>query len=79
VRAATEPWRPKGCAGNGEAGEGELWNAVTGGHSASDRKDAFLTWCDNWATPQLGNHFPPSEALFAEVAESYHCVAQTPS
>ena len=27
--------------------KGELWNAVTGGHSASDRKDAFLTWCDH--------------------------------
>jgi hypothetical protein len=58
--------------------KGELWNAVTAGHSAPDKKDAFLAWCDRWATPQLGNHFPPSEALFAEIAESYHRVVQTP-
>jgi hypothetical protein len=59
--------------------KGELWNAVTAGHSAPDKKDAFLAWCDRWATPQLGNHFPPSEELFAEIAESYHRVVQTPS
>ena len=58
--------------------KGQLWNAVTAGHSAADRKDAFLAWCDRWATPQLGNHFPPSEVLFAEIAESYHRVVQTP-
>jgi hypothetical protein len=25
---------------------------------ADDSKDDFLSWCDNWASPQLGNHFP---------------------
>ena len=42
------------------------------------RKDAFLTWCDNWGTPQLGNHFAPTEDLFAELAESYYRVVNTP-
>ncbi len=58
--------------------KGQLWNAVNAGHSAPDRKDAFLAWCDQWATPQLGNHFPQSEVLFADIAESYHRVVQTP-
>ena len=58
--------------------KGQLWTAATAGHSATARKDAFLTWCDQWATPQLGSHFPSSEVLFAEIVESYHRVVQTP-
>jgi hypothetical protein len=56
----------------------QLENASVQGNNASERKDAFLTWCDQWATPQLGNHFPVSEDLFAELAESYYRVLQTP-
>jgi len=56
----------------------ELGNASGRGNNAAERKDAFLTWCDHWATPQLGNHFPVSEDLFAELTESYHRVVQTP-
>jgi hypothetical protein len=56
----------------------QLENASVQGHNASERKDAFLTWCDHWTAPQLGNHFPASENLFAELAESYHRVLQTP-
>jgi hypothetical protein len=50
--------------------KGQLMSTVAG--SSAQRKDAFLTWCDQWATPQLGNHFPRSEGIFAEVADSYH-------
>jgi hypothetical protein len=39
------------------------------------RADAFLTWCDIWATPQLGNHFPQSESIFAEITDSYHRIS----
>ena len=39
----------------------ELGNASVNGHNAADRKNAFLSWCDNWASGQLGNHFPPGE------------------
>jgi hypothetical protein len=31
-----------------------------------------------WATPQLGNHFPDSKDLFGELADSYYRVVQTP-
>ncbi len=44
----------------------QLWNASVQGNNAADRKNAFLTWCDQWATPQLGNHFPDSEDLFGD-------------
>jgi hypothetical protein len=42
----------------------QLWNASVQGTNAADRKNAFLTWCGQWATPQPGNHFPDSEDLF---------------
>jgi hypothetical protein len=56
----------------------ELGNASVQGNSAGERKDAFLTWCDNWASPQLGNHFPATEELFGEIAESYNRLAMLP-
>ncbi|MGA2829973.1 MAG: PIN domain-containing protein [Streptosporangiaceae bacterium] len=56
----------------------QLWNADVQGNNAADRKNAFLTWCDQWATPQLGNHFPAGEDLFGELADSYYRVVQTP-
>jgi hypothetical protein len=40
--------------------------------NADGRKDAFLSWCDHWASPQLGNHFQATDDLFAEIAECYH-------
>jgi hypothetical protein len=56
----------------------QLSNASVEGNTAGARRDAFLTWCDNWGTPQLGNHFPPTEALFAELSESYHRMVMAP-
>ena len=56
----------------------QLWNASVQGNNAAERKNDFLTWCDQWATPHLGNHFPASEDLFGELANSYHRVVQTP-
>ncbi len=56
----------------------QLWNANAQGHTAADRKDDLLSWSDNWASPQLGNHFAPSEVLFAELAESYHRLVLAP-
>ena len=56
----------------------QLWNASVQGNNAAERKNGFLTWCDQWATAQLGNQFPASEDLFAELADSYHRVLQTP-
>jgi len=58
--------------------QGQLQNASVQGNIASERKDAFLTWCDNWATPQLGNHFPPAEDVFGEIAETYHRLVMLP-
>ena len=58
--------------------EDQLWNASVQGNNAANRKNAFLTWCDQWATPQLGNHFPDSEDLFGELADSHYRVMQTP-
>lgn len=55
----------------------ELGNASVNGHNAADRKNAFLSWCDNWASGQLGNHFPPGEDLFAELAKSYYRMVMT--
>jgi PIN domain len=46
--------------------------------SGVERKDAFLKWCDQWATPQLGNHFPASESIFAEIADFYHMLVTLP-
>lgn len=57
----------------------ELWNASVEGNTAGGRRDAFLTWCDNWGTRQLGNHFLPTEALFAELSESYWRLVMAPS
>ena len=56
----------------------QLWNASVQGNNAADRKNAFLTWCDQWATPQFGNHFPDSEDRFGELADSYYRMVQTP-
>lgn len=56
--------------------KGQLMATVAG--DSARRKDAFLTWCDQWATPQLGNHFPRSEGIFGEIADSYHRVALAP-
>jgi rRNA-processing protein FCF1 len=50
----------------------------TAAETGAARKDAFLTWFDQWATPQLGNHFPPTEGIFADVAESYNRLALAP-
>jgi hypothetical protein len=56
--------------------KGKLMSATSGASAA--RKDVFLTWCDHWTTPQLGNHLPASENTFAEVAEFYYRLAVTP-
>lgn len=48
-------------------------------HNAANREDAFLDWCDRWGTGQLGNHFAPTDGLFAELAESYHRVLFAPA
>lgn len=56
---------------------GQLGNA-NGGNSAADRKDRFLRWCDNWATPQLGNHFPESEEIFTAIEETFRRLALAP-
>jgi len=58
--------------------KGQLGNASVHGNNPAERADAFLTWCDNWATSQLGNHFQPSESVFAEIAESYHRIGALP-
>jgi len=52
--------------------------ADTHGGTSAHRKDAFLTWCDQWATPQLGNHFPASEGIFAEISDTYHRLSALP-
>jgi len=57
----------------------QLGNASVEGNTAGARRDAFLTWCDNWGTRQLGNHFSPTEALFAELSESYWRLVMAPS
>jgi rRNA-processing protein FCF1 len=54
----------------------QLMNTVPG--ISAQRKDAFLAWCDQWATPQLGNHFPASEGIFAEIDQSYHRLVMAP-
>lgn len=56
---------------------GQLGNASSG-NSAADRKDRFLRWCDNWATPQLGNHFPESEEIFTAIEETFRRLALAP-
>lgn len=56
--------------------KGQLMNTTSGWAAA--RKDAFLTWCDQWASPQLANHFPASEGIFDEVAQSYYRLATAP-
>jgi hypothetical protein len=56
--------------------KGELMNTVAG--DSARRKADFLAWFDYWATPQLGNHFPRSEGIFAEIAESYHRLVLAP-
>lgn len=59
--------------------QGELGNASVHGRDPAGRKDSFLTWCDSWATPQLGNHFPDREGIFAEIRESYYRVVALPT
>ncbi len=56
----------------------ELQNAQVQGNSAAERQNAFLTWCDNWARPQLGNHFPRTEGIFSELDSSYDRIAFAP-
>jgi hypothetical protein len=56
--------------------KGEFMNTLAG--DSARRKDDFLSWFDHWATPQLGNHFPRSEGIFAEIAESYHRLVLAP-
>jgi hypothetical protein len=56
---------------------GQLGNA-DGGNSAADRKDRFLRWCDMWATPQLGNHFPESEDVFTAIEETFRRLSLAP-
>jgi hypothetical protein len=57
----------------------ELNNAATRGTSAEVRAADFLTWCESWARPQLGNHFPDTEPLFEEIAQSHRRMALRPS
>ncbi len=57
---------------------GQLGNARNG-NSAADRKDSFLRWCDNWATPQLGNHFPDTEEVFTAIEETFRRLVLAPS
>ena len=56
---------------------GQLGNARNG-NSAAGRKDSFLRWCDNWATPQLGNHFPDTEEIFTAIEETFRRLALAP-
>jgi hypothetical protein len=56
--------------------KGQLMNTVAG--DSARRKDDFLAWFDQWATPQLGNHFPSSEGIFAEIADSSHRLVLAP-
>ena len=56
---------------------GQLGNTRSG-NSAADRKDSFLRWCDNWATPQLGNHFPDTEEIFTAIEETFRRLALAP-
>lgn len=46
--------------------------------NSAQRKDEFLKWCDQWATGQLGNHFPASEDIFAEIADFYNRLVALP-
>jgi hypothetical protein len=57
----------------------ELDNAANRGNSAIDRADNFLTWCDQHARSQLGNYFPKTEEIFAEVDTSYNRIAFAPA
>ncbi|MGH3236607.1 MAG: hypothetical protein ACRDOH_25805, partial [Streptosporangiaceae bacterium] len=57
--------------------KGELWNA-SAANTSMDKKTAILNWCNNWATPQLGNHFPATEELFALITDTYHRIALSP-
>jgi hypothetical protein len=41
------------------------------GTQASGPVDPFLTWCDDYARPQLENLFVPTEGLLAELDVSY--------
>jgi hypothetical protein len=56
----------------------ELGNASVQGNNAGERKDAFLSWCDNCASPQLGNHFPATDEVFGEIGESCHRLVMPP-
>lgn len=57
--------------------QNELGNARGRGNNASDRQDAFLTWCTSWAGRELGNHFAAT-TLTDQLAESYNRVAFAP-
>jgi hypothetical protein len=58
--------------------QSQLGSARGSGHSSTDRRDAFLSWCDYRARPQLGNHFSSTETLFGELDQSYDRVALAP-
>jgi rRNA-processing protein FCF1 len=46
--------------------------------SGQARKSTFLSWCDDWATAQLGNNFHDSETIFGDISESYNRLALAP-
>lgn len=48
--------------------KGELWNA-SAADTSMDKKTAILNGCNNWAIPQLGNHFPATEELLVLITE----------
>lgn len=50
--------------------QGELGNTASG--SATPRLVAMIRWIDNWAAPQLGNHFPPTEELFIQLDDTHY-------
>jgi hypothetical protein len=59
--------------------QSELGNAQNAAGVAANRAVGFLTWCESWARPQLGNYFPETEELFAELAASHRRIALRPS
>lgn len=50
--------------------QSELDNTASG--PATQRLVTMIRWVDNWASGQLGNHFPPTEQLFALLDETHY-------
>jgi PIN domain len=48
------------------------------GLMAADRMDAFLSWCEDQARPQLEHLFEPTEDLLGELESVYHRLALAP-